>query len=154
MLKVFSYGGGVQSTAALVLAAQGRIEYHTFLFCNVGADSENPATLDYVRDVARPFAARHGLAFHELERVKRDGSVETIYQRMMRPESCSIGIPVYLGSGAPGNRNCTVEFKIRVCDRWLKEQGVRYALELIRKPEKCDRMERRRTEVQERGERG
>src|SRR5579863_9688817 len=100
MLKVFSYGGGVQSTAALVLAAQGRIDYQTFLFCNVGADSENPATLAYVRDVARPFAARHDLAFHELERVKRDGSVETIYQRIMRPESRSIGIPVYLASGA------------------------------------------------------
>ena len=38
MLKVFSYGGGVQSTAALVLAAQGKIDYQTFLFCNVGAD--------------------------------------------------------------------------------------------------------------------
>ncbi len=130
MLKVFSYGGGVQSTAALVLASQGRIDYHTFLFCNVGVDSENPATLDYVREVARPFAARSGLAFHELERVKRDGSVETIYQRMMRPESCSIGIPVYLASGALGNRNCTVEFKIRVCDRWLKEQGIRHTLDV------------------------
>ena len=61
MLKVFSYGGGVQSTAALVLAAQGRIDYQTFLFCNVGADSENPETLEYVEQVARPFAARHGL---------------------------------------------------------------------------------------------
>jgi hypothetical protein len=96
MLKVFSFGGGVQSTAALVLAAQGRIDYRTFLFCNVGADSENPETLAYVRDVARPFADRHGLMLHELERVKRDGSVETIYQRMTRPGSRSIGIPVCL----------------------------------------------------------
>src|SRR5258708_98613 len=46
-LKVFSFGGGVQSVAALVLAAQGKIDYRHFVFCNVGDDSENPATLEY-----------------------------------------------------------------------------------------------------------
>ena len=30
-LRVFSYGGGVQSTAALVLAAQGKIDFRVFL---------------------------------------------------------------------------------------------------------------------------
>src|SRR5947209_5246716 len=53
MIRVFSYGGGVQSTAALVLAAQGKIDYPTFLFCNVGADSENPETLTYVEQYAK-----------------------------------------------------------------------------------------------------
>ncbi len=33
---VFSCGGGVQSTACLVLAAQGKIPYQTFIFANVG----------------------------------------------------------------------------------------------------------------------
>lgn len=128
MLKVFSYGGGVQSTAVLVLAAQQRLDYRTFLFCNVGADSENPATLAYVRDIALPFARRHGLALHELERVKRDGTTETIYQRLTRPGSRSIGIPVRMSNGAPGRRSCTVDFKIEVCDKWLKDHGVRMAL--------------------------
>ncbi len=58
MIKVTSYGGGVQSTALLVLAAQGRIDFKTFLFCNVGDDSENPETLEYVRQIAIPFAVR------------------------------------------------------------------------------------------------
>ncbi len=49
-LRVCSYGGGVQPTALLVLAAQGTIDYRTFLFCNVGDDSEHPATLCYVRE--------------------------------------------------------------------------------------------------------
>lgn len=128
MLKVFSYGGGVQSTAALVLAAQGKIDYRTFLFCNVGDDSENPETLTYVREVARPFAVQHGLVLHELHRVRRDGSIETIYGKIVRPGSRSIGIPVYLSSGAPAKRSCTMDFKIAVCDRWLKDQGVREAL--------------------------
>lgn len=71
MLKAFSFGGGVQSTAALVLAAQGRLDYRTFLFCNVGDDSENPETLSYVYEVAQPFAVRHGLDLVELRKVRR-----------------------------------------------------------------------------------
>lgn len=56
---VISYGGGVQSTAMLVLAAQGRLGYPVThaLFANVGDQAEHPRTLAYVRDVAAPFAA-------------------------------------------------------------------------------------------------
>jgi len=124
MLQVFSYGGGVQSTAALVLAAQGRIDYQTFLFCNVGEDSENPDTLVYVEEVARPYAAAHGLAFQVLERVRRDGTVETLYGRLTRPGSRSIGIPVRMSNGAPGIRSCTVDFKVKIVARWLREHGA------------------------------
>src|SRR5438477_12099715 len=60
-MRVFSYGGGVQSTAALVLAAQRKIDYPTFLFCNVGDDSEHPASLDYVHEYAIPYAQKHGI---------------------------------------------------------------------------------------------
>src|SRR5579884_1939247 len=105
-LKVFSFGGGVQSTAALVLAAQGRIDYRTFLFCNVGEDSENPDTLAYVSEVAKPFAAQHGLDLIELCKVRRDGSIDTVYSTMTRPGSRSIGIPVHMSNGAPGRRAC------------------------------------------------
>ena len=122
MLKVFSFGGGVQSTAALVLAAQGRIEYRTFLFCNVGEDSENPDTLTYVQEVARPFAARHGLDLIELQKVRRDGSVDTVYRTITRPDTRSISIPVHMSNGAPGRRACTLDFKIRVVDRYLKRR--------------------------------
>lgn len=37
-LTVFSFGGGVQSTAALVLAAQGELDCSTFLFANGGGN--------------------------------------------------------------------------------------------------------------------
>jgi len=53
-LRVFAYGGGIQSTAALVLAAAGRINFPVFLFANVGEDSEHPATLAYLHHTARP----------------------------------------------------------------------------------------------------
>jgi hypothetical protein len=122
-VKVFSFGGGVQSTAALVLAAQGRLDFQTFLFCNVGADSENPDTLFYVHEIMMPFAATHGLTLHELQRMRRDGSPETLYGWLTRPGSRSIGIPVRMSNGAPGRRSCTANFKIKVVDKWLRQHG-------------------------------
>lgn len=127
-LTIFSYGGGVQSTAALVLAAQGELACDTFLFANVGDDSENPATLRYVRDVAMPYASAHGINLVELQRHRKTGEIETLYGRLTRPNSKSIGIPVRLaGSGAPANRNCTTDFKIRVIASWCYRHGARKA---------------------------
>ena len=97
-MKVISYGGGVQSTAMLVLANQGVIEgVDAALFSNVGDDSEHPATLDYIRDVATP---RSGIPVHTLQRIKRDGSVETLWGRLMKPESRSLPIPIRMANGA------------------------------------------------------
>jgi hypothetical protein len=124
-LRVFSNGGGVQSTAALVLSAQGRIDFPVHLFCNVGDDSEHPATLRYVREVATPYAAANGIALHELRRIKRDGTVETLLGRITKPGYRGINIPMRLaGSGKPGIRSCTHDFKIRVICRWLRQRGA------------------------------
>ncbi|MEI5100357.1 phosphoadenosine phosphosulfate reductase [Streptomyces sp. PmtG] len=123
-LRSVSYGGGVQSTALLVLAAQKRIDFPLFLMANVGDDSENPATFSYLEEYARPFAAEHGIGLTVLDRVKRDGSTETLMQRLERPDIRSIDIPVRMANGAPGNRKCTTEFKIKVIGRWLKDHGA------------------------------
>lgn len=123
-LRVISYGGGVQSTALLVLAARGDIDFPTFLMANVGHDSEDPRTLDYVRDVAMPYAEAHGIDLHLLDRIKRDGSVETLWGRLMREDSRSLPIPVRMDNGAPGNRSCTADFKIKVTGKWLKAHGA------------------------------
>lgn len=127
--RVFSYGGGVQSNAVLALQALGRLPqpYDLFLFANVGADSENPATLEYVENVAKPFAARHGIQFLELQRVKRDGTVETLSDRIFA-DNRTVPIPAYMSGGAPGNRTCTTDFKIRVIDRWIKQSGFTHAV--------------------------
>lgn len=124
-MRVFSFGGGVQSTAALVLAARGEMECDAFLFATVGDDSEHPATLRYVREVAMPYAAAHGIALHELRRIGRDGRPQTIYSRITRPGSRSIGIPVRMSNGAPGNRACTADFKISVIAKWCWQHGAR-----------------------------
>lgn len=121
--KVFSYGGGVQSTAALVLAATGRLDYRTFLFANVGEDSENPATLVYLTEHARPFAESHGLDLIELRRTMRNGSTRTLRQEIENYPR-SIPIPVRLNGGGFGWRKCTDRFKIQVVAKWTKTHGA------------------------------
>lgn len=123
-LSVVSYGGGVQSTSLLVLAATGQLDVDAALFANVGDDSEHPGTLSFVREVAIPWAAEYGVTVHVLDRVKRDGSTETLWQRLMREGSRSLPIPVRMSNGAPGTRSCTADFKIKVVGRWLKQQGA------------------------------
>jgi len=123
-MRVISFGGGVQSTALLVLATQGRIGHvDAALFANVGDDSEHPATLDYVRTVAVPFGEKHGIPVHELRRVMRDGTTRTLMEDLTR-DSRTINIPVRMSNGAPGNRNCTQTFKIGVVSKWLRDNDA------------------------------
>lgn len=117
MLRAISYGGGVQSTALLVLAAQNAIDFPLALFANVGNDSEHPATLAYVEQVAKPYAAQHGITFIELGGASL---LQSLYRRQR-----SVHIPVRLqGSGAPGRRGCTTDFKIRRIAAELKRRGA------------------------------
>lgn len=132
-LRIFSSGGGKQSIAALVLSAQGAIDFPIHVFCNVGVDSENPETLRYVEEYAKPYAEDHNIAFHEI--IKKKGRKpakgiadtrpqETVYSRAMA-DNRTIGIPVFMpGSGAPGRRNCTVDFKIMQVNRVARELGA------------------------------
>lgn len=123
-LRSISYGGGVQSTALLVLAAQKRIDFPLFVFANVGDDSERAATLRYVEEYAKPYAAEHGIELAEVQRIRRDGTVETLHGRLTRPGSRSLPIPVRMSNGAPGTRSCTADFKIKVVGREMKRRGA------------------------------
>ena len=124
-MRGFSFGGGVQSTAMLVLQAQGRANYDVFLFSNVGDDSEHPDTLKYINEIAMPYAAENKIKLIELRHIRRDGKEETLYKNLTRPGSRSTGIPIYLeGSGAPGRRLCTSEFKIRRIAVWQRRHGA------------------------------
>ncbi|MGW1440312.1 phosphoadenosine phosphosulfate reductase [Streptomyces griseus] len=124
-IRSISYGGGVQSTALLVLAAQGRIDFRTFLMANVGDDSEHPATLRYLDEYARPYAAEHGIELALLDRVMvRSGETRTLYGQLTKEGSRSLAIPVRMSNGAPGTRSCTADFKIKVIGRELKRRGA------------------------------
>lgn len=122
MQYIFSCGGGVQSTACLVLAAQGTIPYRTFVFANVGGNAENPATIKYVSEILIPFAASSGIEWVEVCKKSKDGKPVDLYGYLHRPVR-SIDIPVRMSNGAPGNRNCTVEFKIKPVAKWIKKNA-------------------------------
>jgi hypothetical protein len=123
-LRVFSYGGGTQSTAALVLAAQGKIDFPTFVYSNVGEKSE-PDTLAYVRSIAMPYATAHGIDLQEIRRTSRDGSDSMeLYERVMSDRYKGVQLPMRLSNGAPARRHCTVDYKVRVLDKWNREHGA------------------------------
>ena len=122
MRHIFSCGGGVQSTACLVLAAQGKIPYRTFVFANVGDKCESLDTISYIAQVLKPFAAEFGIEWVDVQRRRRDGTPVDLFDELHRPIR-SIDIPVRMSNGAPGNRNCTVEFKIKPIAKWIKRNA-------------------------------
>lgn len=124
-MKVFSSGGGIQSTAALVLAARGDIDFPIFVFANTGDDSENPQTLDYVRNVAMPFAGDHDIEFVEVQKRRLGKHEKQTLRDLIFSKVRTVPIPVRMPGGALGNRQCTIEFKIRVIDKWIAENGGR-----------------------------
>lgn len=122
-VRAVSYGGGVQSTSLLVLAATGIIDYHTFLFANVGDDSEDPLTLAYVRDVARPYAEAAGIEIVEVRYKRRDGTMPTLREHIM--DGGRFALPAFMMPKlAPGNRTCTKTWKAMAVAAELRKMGA------------------------------
>lgn len=124
--NTISYGGGVQSTGLLVLAARGLIDYRVALFANTGDDSEHPATIAYIRDVARPYADEHGLEVHELRRTRANGEpFPTLLERITDLGLRSVPIPVRMSEkGVPASRSCTADYKGETLARWRSRHGA------------------------------
>ena len=124
-LRVISYGGGVQSTALVVLAATGRIPpVNAAVFANVGDDSEDPRTLTYVREVVTPWARERGVDVLEVKLTRRDGTTPTLYETVVGANRRGYLIPVRLSGGHPARRNCTHDWKLRPIWRWLRDHGA------------------------------
>ena len=119
-LKAVSYGGGVQSTALLVMAARKQIDFPLFIFANTGDDSEHPHTLDYVRNVAKPYAEKNGI---ELVEVKNPGP--TLFEASAgEGEATKSNLPLPMfGETGLMNRTCTAEWKIKVVAKELRKRG-------------------------------
>ena len=114
-----SYGGGVQSTALLVMAARGMIDYPLFIFANTGDDSEHPDSIAYVRDIAIPYGKEHGI---EVVEVAKDGP--TLRQVAMgEAQATKFPLPFYGENGAPMGRACTSDWKIRTVANELRRRG-------------------------------
>jgi len=119
---IFSTGGGVQSSACLVLAAQGIIPYRTFIFANVGDKAESPATIKYIHDVLKPYANQHGIQWVDVAWIDRHGRQRDLYDDLIEQQR-SINIPAFMPGGMPGNRKCTEAFKIKPIAKWIKQNA-------------------------------
>lgn len=97
------------------------LDFPIHIFANVGDDSENPDTLAYIRDYARPFAEQNGIQYIELQPKKR-----TLRQHVMQSKR-SVPLPIVLqpkkkgASPAHGNRSCTTDYKIKPLDRYVRK---------------------------------
>lgn len=129
-IRVFSYGGGVDSFTVLLLQTQNKLPraFDTFIYSDVGSDSEHPGTIEHIETVAKPLALRHGIPFVTVQKHYITGEPATVYGDIVK--TGHVGIPVYLMSknkttgGTPARRACTRNFKVDVIHKWLRTTRV------------------------------
>ena len=104
-LQVLSFGAGTQSTAMLILAAEGHLKKpELVIFADTG--SETAETYAHVEEWAKPFCFDHQIPFEVVQSSK--GSLHEYY--LKKRNIPSIGIA-----------KCTVDFKVRPIRRRLRE---------------------------------
>jgi hypothetical protein len=126
-LTIISYGGGVQSTAMLVLANRGELAgYHpdAAIFANVGDDSEHPATNAYVREWAAVVSAIPVIEVQNTDRAGNPRSLRGTIEAGTKAGRQNDLIPIYTPEGVPLSRGCTRDYKIRPIGKWLKSHGA------------------------------
>ena len=111
MLRVLSYGGGVQSTALLVLAARRELEIDAVIHVDLG-EAESPDTRAYVRRVAMPYAQEHHLVW-------RNAYVDAVGDILANPAHPKPPFRSQTGN-APMLRQCTAHWKVRPFRRLLR----------------------------------
>lgn len=104
-LQVLSFGAGTQSTAMLILAAEGRLKKpELVIFADTG--SETDQTYAHVENWAKPFCEKHQIPF-EVVRSKHGA----LHQHYLKKRN----IPMI------GIAKCTVDFKVRPIRKRLRE---------------------------------
>lgn len=120
--RLFSAGWGTQTTAVLVLQAQGKLPrpYDEFIWGNVGDDSEHPETIAYYNDHIVSFAAKHGIKLTERQKLYK-GKPITLKEYFWNVPT-SMPLPLYFSETGKANRKCTVDFKVEVVNRYIKQE--------------------------------
>jgi hypothetical protein len=126
--RVLSYGGGLDSWAMLLLAAQQRDMPDAVVFIDVGDTArqdpgEWPSTYRHIRDVVEPFCRRHRVPFHVIDgdaypvRGARSLFAWLEGDRGEGKPRANVQIPV----GGP-NRICTRVAKVERFEAWLSDR--------------------------------
>ncbi|GGO19652.1 hypothetical protein [Deinococcus humi] len=134
-VTILSNGGGVQSTAMLALILQGKLPRPDYV---VMADTgrEKTATWDYVQAVHCPACEALGIP---LVIVPHSYSTVDLYAG-----NGGVLMPMYTTQGGGVSKlptYCSNEWKQRPVRRWLREQGVKSAVQWLGiSMDECDRM--------------
>lgn len=117
MKEVFSSGGGTQSTAIAALIVQGRLpKPDVVVIADTGR--EMPTTWQYMEAVTRPALKSIGV---DMVRIGQEYCSESAKGEFHA--SGTLLLPAFSninGSAAKLPNFCTNEWKVRVCNRWLK----------------------------------
>lgn len=119
--NVLSYGGGVQSVAMCVLVARGVLERPDYIVC-ADTGREAASTWDYLTEVMQPFLERYGL---HVDIAPHDLSTVDLYSHQG-----DVLMPMHTSTGQL-RTYCSVEWKKRPVNRWLRAQGVQQAVKWI-----------------------
>lgn len=104
MFEFLSYGGGVNSSAVVVLLQPSHL-----IFADTG--DEHPTTYQYIETIIKPYVMNYGGSFVT---VRNEGKYQSLYEQSIAEHI----IPVRV------NRWCTDKWKIRPIHRYLKEHKL------------------------------
>lgn len=107
-----NFGGGVNSTALLLILHDRGIRPDWVLFSDTG--SERPETYENVERVAA-WSREVGFPFETVRWVRRTGEFESVHANALRTG--------YLPSKAYGYSGCTYKWKIQPMAKWRKAHG-------------------------------
>lgn len=104
MLKILSYGGGVQTFAMLILIEKGILPKPDYVIM-ADTKAEYPETEAHVETIAKPLVEKLGIPWITV--VKNEGIIEGYKQTKSIP--------------LPGFRSCTYHFKVQPIHEKLRE---------------------------------
>jgi len=107
-----NFGGGVNSTALLLILQKRDLVPAWVLFADTG--SERPETYENVSRVQN-WCQQVGFPFDVVRWIRKDGSFESVHDNCLRTG--------YLPSKAYGYSGCTYKWKIQPMAKWRKTQG-------------------------------
>lgn len=104
MLKVLSYGGGVQTFAMLIMIEKGILDKPDLIIM-ADTKAEYPETEAHVETIAKPIAERLNIPFITV--VRKDGLIDGYFKQNSIP--------------MPGFRSCTYHYKVRPIHDYLRK---------------------------------
>jgi len=121
-LRIFSFGGGVQSMAVAILQAYNQLKepFDYFVFANVGDNAESPDTLNYINNIVKPFFVKHNMSLVEVRKTNRAGESVDLYDYTMDTSKKGVQIPVVMKDKGFAQRKCTQDWKIAPVTKWIK----------------------------------